>query len=301
MLTAYAPVPRLDWVVFVDLPLREALAPVYASLYRRCALLALGLLLAAGAGTLAGAADGGADPPAADRRGPARVPASMGSRSKSIPATKSRPWPTGSTKWRSRCRNPTKPWRPRSRREPRHCRRSEQEAREARLAAEHALAELRQAQDRLVETQKLASLGQLTAGIAHEIKNPLNFVNNFAELSGELIDELHGVLAAEDTGLPDAARSEIDDLTRMLSSNLGKIVEHGKRADSIVKNMLMHSRTGAGERRSDKLNALVEEASISLIMVRAPKIRISTSPFAGNSTPLSARSTSTRRSSRGCC
>ena len=137
---------------------------------------------------------------------------------------------------------------------------SEQTAREARLAAEHALADLRQAQDRLVETQKLAALGQLTAGIAHEIKNPLNFVNNFAELSGELIAELQGVLTAEGTVLSDETRAEIEDLAETLSGNLGKIVEHGKRADSIVKNMLMHSRADAGERRAVNLNALVEEA-----------------------------------------
>ncbi len=137
---------------------------------------------------------------------------------------------------------------------------SEQAAREARLAAERALADLRRAQDRLVETQKLAALGQLTAGVAHEIKNPLNFVNNFAELSEELIDELRGVLTARGTTLTDETRAEIEDLARLLSGNLAKIVEHGKRADSIVKNMLMHSRADGGERRPANLNALVEEA-----------------------------------------
>jgi signal transduction histidine kinase len=137
---------------------------------------------------------------------------------------------------------------------------SEQTAREARLAAERALADLHQAQDRLVETQKLAALGQLTAGIAHEIKNPLNFVNNFAELSTELIDELNGVLSARNASLSDQTRAEVEDLTRTLDSNLGKIVEHGRRADSIVKNMLMHARADAGERRRADLNALVEES-----------------------------------------
>jgi signal transduction histidine kinase len=136
----------------------------------------------------------------------------------------------------------------------------EQEAREARLAAERALADLRKAQDRLVETQKLASLGQLTAGIAHEIKNPLNFVNNFAELSSELVGELKGVIDTDGAALPAAARADVDDLTETLKGNLDKIVEHGKRADSIVRNMLLHSRAGTGERRPVDLNATVEEA-----------------------------------------
>ena len=121
-----------------------------------------------------------------------------------------------------------------------------------------SLDELRTAQDRLIQTEKLASLGQLTAGIAHEIKNPLNFVNNFSALSGELIDELNGVL--KDTPLDDKTREEIDELTHMLKGNLEKVVQHGKRADSIVKNMLLHSREGAGEHRPADINALVEES-----------------------------------------
>src|SRR5664279_4454670 len=110
-----------------------------------------------------------------------------------------------------------------------------------------SLDELRTAQDRLVQTEKLASLGQLTAGIAHEIKNPLNFVNNFAALSSELIGELNDVL--KPAALDDKMREEIDELTHMLKGNLEKVVQHGKRADSIVKNMLLHSREGSGEHR----------------------------------------------------
>jgi signal transduction histidine kinase/HAMP domain-containing protein len=121
-----------------------------------------------------------------------------------------------------------------------------------------SLEELRTAQDRLVQTEKLASLGQLTAGIAHEIKNPLNFVNNFSALSGELIDELNNVL--KDTKLDDKTREEIDELTHMLKGNLEKVVQHGKRADSIVKNMLLHSREGSGEHRPADINAIVEES-----------------------------------------
>ena len=122
-----------------------------------------------------------------------------------------------------------------------------------------SLDELRTAQDRLVQTEKLASLGQLTAGIAHEIKNPLNFVNNFSALSAELIDELNDALKPP-VALDDKVREEIDELTQMLKGNLEKVVQHGKRADSIVKNMLLHSREGAGEQRSADINAIVEES-----------------------------------------
>ncbi|MGY4508126.1 GAF domain-containing protein [Bradyrhizobium sp. USDA 3650] len=121
-----------------------------------------------------------------------------------------------------------------------------------------SLDDLRAAQDRLVQTEKLASLGQLTAGIAHEIKNPLNFVNNFASLSAELTDELNDALAP--VPLADNVRSEVDELTGLLKDNLAKIVQHGRRADSIVKNMLLHSREGGGEHRLSDINALVEES-----------------------------------------
>ncbi|QOZ45532.1 histidine kinase [Bradyrhizobium sp. CCBAU 53340] len=121
-----------------------------------------------------------------------------------------------------------------------------------------SLDDLRTAQDRLVQTEKLASLGQLTAGIAHEIKNPLNFVNNFATLSAELTEELNEALKPAE--LVDKIRTEVDELTTLLKSNLEKVVQHGKRADSIVKNMLLHSREGPGERRLADINALVQES-----------------------------------------
>ena len=129
------------------------------------------------------------------------------------------------------------------------------EARTRELAK--SLEDLRTTQDRLVQTQKLASLGQLTAGIAHEIKNPLNFVNNFSGVSGELIDELLETLKDP---FDDKARAEINELAKTLRSNLDKIVQHGKRADAIVKNMLLHSREGSGEHRPVDINALVEES-----------------------------------------
>lgn len=121
-----------------------------------------------------------------------------------------------------------------------------------------SLEELRTAQTRLIQSEKLASLGQLTAGIAHEIKNPLNFVNNFAALSTELIDEVQGLLDA--VNIEAKTRAEIDELTAMLRGNLEKVTQHGKRADSIVKNMLLHSREGSGEHRPVDINNLVEEA-----------------------------------------
>jgi signal transduction histidine kinase len=130
------------------------------------------------------------------------------------------------------------------------------EARTRELAT--SLENLRTTQDRLVQTQKLASLGQLTAGIAHEMKNPLNFVNNFSAVSSELIDELQETLK----GIPvtDSARAEITELTDTLRENLDKVVQHGKRADAIVKNMLLHSRESSGEHRPVDINALVEES-----------------------------------------
>lgn len=121
-----------------------------------------------------------------------------------------------------------------------------------------SLEDLRTAQDRLIQTEKLASLGQLTAGIAHEIKNPLNFVNNFSALSTELIDEVNDLLGT--ATLDDKARQELAALTHMLRGNLEKVVQHGKRADSIVKNMLLHSREGSGEHRPVDINAIVEES-----------------------------------------
>ncbi len=121
-----------------------------------------------------------------------------------------------------------------------------------------SLDDLRSAQDRLVQTEKLASLGQLTAGIAHEIKNPLNFVNNFSALSAELTGELDDIL--KDAALTDKKREEVEELTRLLKDNLEKVVQHGKRADSIVKNMLLHSREGTGEQRTADINALLDES-----------------------------------------
>jgi PAS domain S-box-containing protein len=138
--------------------------------------------------------------------------------------------------------------------------RSETEIRAARDAAEAAYRDLKAAQASLIQAEKMASLGQLTAGIAHEIKNPLNFVNNFAGLSVELLDELKETAAPAINALGDEKRAEIDETIMMLTGNLEKIAEHGRRADGIVKSMLEHSRGSSGERRSVDLNGLIEEA-----------------------------------------
>jgi GAF domain-containing protein len=121
-----------------------------------------------------------------------------------------------------------------------------------------SLDELRATQDRLVQTEKLASLGQLTAGIAHEIKNPLNFVNNFSGLSTELIEELQDTLSG--ISVDPETSAELKDLTDTLRGNLEKVVQHGKRADAIVKSMLLHSGETSGEHRPTDINALVDES-----------------------------------------
>jgi signal transduction histidine kinase len=125
---------------------------------------------------------------------------------------------------------------------------------------EAAYQELKAAQAKLIQAEKMASLGQLTAGIAHEIKNPLNFVNNFAGLSSELLEELREAAAPAIAALGEDKRAELDEIIEMLTGNLEKIAEHGRRADNIVKGMLEHSRGGTGESRSVDLNGLIDEA-----------------------------------------
>jgi signal transduction histidine kinase len=138
--------------------------------------------------------------------------------------------------------------------------RAEEEIHRARDAAERALRELQAAQASLLHAQKMAALGQLTAGIAHEIKNPLNFVNNFAGLSVDLLNELKNTVEPAMAALEENTRAELDEVVGLLTGNLEKIAEHGKRADGIVTSMLAHSRGSTGERQMIDVNALVEEA-----------------------------------------
>jgi C4-dicarboxylate-specific signal transduction histidine kinase len=117
---------------------------------------------------------------------------------------------------------------------------------------EKAYEELKVTQAQLIQSEKMASLGELTAGIAHEIQNPLNFVNNFSEVSGELVDEINEEVEVGNL-------NEIKEITRDLKQNLDKITHHGQRASSIVKGMLEHSRTSDGKKEPTDINALADE------------------------------------------
>jgi signal transduction histidine kinase len=138
--------------------------------------------------------------------------------------------------------------------------RSEAQIRKGKEEVEAAFRELQATQANLIHAEKMASLGQLTAGIAHEIKNPLNFVNNFAGVSIELLDELKAATEPALPALTADQRAEIEEVIATLAGNLERIAGHGKRADGIVQSMLAHSRGGGGERQSVDINALVEEA-----------------------------------------
>ncbi len=123
-----------------------------------------------------------------------------------------------------------------------------------------ALDELKRTQASLIQSEKMAALGQLTSGIAHEIKNPLNFVNNFASLSADLIDDLTALLEEPLAKLEGGDAAEARELFATLRGNLEKISEHGGRADQIVKNMLAHSRQGPSAARPFELNELLSES-----------------------------------------
>ena len=138
--------------------------------------------------------------------------------------------------------------------------RTEQQLRAARDEAENALDELRRAQAQLVQSQKMASLGQLTAGIAHEIKNPLNFVNNFSETSVELLEELDLALNPMQTEMDEDTRENVQELITALKEDLSSIAQHGKRADNIMRSMLMHAREQPVDRERVDINELLEEA-----------------------------------------
>jgi signal transduction histidine kinase len=244
VLSAHATIPRLGWIVFVEQPTVEALAPVYAALYQTLALLALGVVLALGAGIILARRLTG--PIRALQAGAERL--GRGDLAQRIEVRGVDEIGTLALRFNEMAARIQEA----------------QETLEAKVADRtrelaRSLEELRSAQDRLVQTEKLASLGELTAGIAHEIKNPLNFVNNFAELSVELLAELRETMDQAGAAIDPALRADAEELCALLGDNLAKVTAHGKRADSIVRNMLAHSREGKGERRTVEFNALVEE------------------------------------------
>jgi two-component system, NtrC family, sensor kinase len=123
---------------------------------------------------------------------------------------------------------------------------------ESKDALQKSLEELKAAQQQLIQSEKMASLGELTAGIAHEIQNPLNFVNNFSDVSNELLEEM----------LEELRKGNLDDASAIaedVKQNLEKILHHGKRADAIVKGMLQHSRSSSGQKELTDINALADE------------------------------------------
>lgn len=245
VLSAHATIPRLGWIVFVEQPTAEALAPVYAAAYQTLALLALGVVVALVAGVVLARRLTG--PIRALQAGAERL--GQGDLAQRIDVRAADEIGTLALRFNEMAVRIQ----------------DAQETLEAKVADRtrelaESLDELRAAQDRLVQTEKLASLGQLTAGIAHEIKNPLNFVNNFAELSVDLLAELREALDRADEAIEPALRAEIDEICGLLRDNLAKVTAHGRRADSIVRNMLAHSREGKSERRRVDVNALVEES-----------------------------------------
>jgi signal transduction histidine kinase len=128
----------------------------------------------------------------------------------------------------------------------------EQQVMERTIALTHSIEELKSAQSQLIQSEKMASLGELTAGIAHEIQNPLNFVNNFSDVNKELLEEMNGEI---EKGNYD----EVKIIAKDLTDNEEKINHHGKRADAIVKNMLQHSRSSSGAKEPIDINALADE------------------------------------------
>jgi signal transduction histidine kinase len=122
----------------------------------------------------------------------------------------------------------------------------------AKQKIEKAYDQLQATQSQLIQSEKMASLGELTAGIAHEIQNPLNFVNNFSEVNAELLRELQDAAAQGNL-------TEVQSLTKSIQENEDKVIHHGKRADGIVKSMMQHSRNNTGQKEPTDINALCDE------------------------------------------
>jgi two-component system, NtrC family, sensor kinase len=245
MLSAHAALPALGWLVFVELPRAEALEPLIESAMRTAAVLLAGLVLAAlvawfmvrrMVGPIRLLQAGAARIGAGDLD--SRIDVQTGDELESLADQ----FNTMAGQLRQSYSG------------------LEHKVAERTRELHESLEELKAAQANLIQAEKMASLGQLTAGIAHEIKNPLNFVNNFAILSVELLNELKETTAPALPLLQDRQRADAAEVIGMLTSNLEKITEHGRRADGIVKSMLEHSRGSSGERRTVDLNTLIEEA-----------------------------------------
>jgi len=128
---------------------------------------------------------------------------------------------------------------------------------EQKIKTENALSELKALQNQLIHSAKMASLGEIMAGIAHEIQNPINFVNNFSELNIEILDEMREVFQDK---LDATNKAASDEIINSIAENLKKINDHGKRADAIVKGMLQHSRASTGEKKLTNINTLVDDS-----------------------------------------
>ena len=245
VLSAHAALPALGWLVFVELPRAEALEPLLELVIRAAAVLLAGLVLAALVAWFMVRRMVG--PIRLLQAGAARIGA--GDLDSRIDVRTGDELELLADQFNTMAGQLQQSYSG-----------LERKVAERTKELHELLEELKATQANLIQAEKMASLGQLTAGIAHEIKNPLNFVNNFASLSVDLLDELKQTAAPGFAMLDEARRAEIDDLTRTLSGNLEKINEHGNRADGIVRSMLEHSRGSSGERRSIDLNVLVDEA-----------------------------------------
>jgi two-component system, NtrC family, sensor kinase len=245
VLSAHATLQPLGWLVFVELPRTEALEPLFDSIMRTAAVLLAGLVLAAVVAWFVVRRMVG--PIRLLQTGAARIGA--GDLDSRIDVRTGDELESLADQFSTMAGQLQQSYAG-----------LERKVAERTKELHQSLQELKAIQANLIQAEKMASLGQLTAGIAHEIKNPLNFVNNFATLSVDLLRELKETAAPGFATLSAQQHAEVEDVSAMLTSNLEKIAEHGKRADGIVRAMLEHSRGSSGERRMVDLNALIDEA-----------------------------------------
>lgn len=245
VLSAHAPITSLNWSVFLEIPRREVLAPLLSTLYSTLAMLGASVLFAILLGAWLGhrmAVPIRQLESGAQRLGEGDLGQRIAVTSRDEIGALARRFNIMAARVQDAKET------------------LEAKVVERTLELARSLEGLRAAQDRLVQTEKLASLGQLTAGIAHEIRNPLNFVNNFTELSTELLGEVEAALGAAGSAIEPRLAEGVTELLAMLRDNLARVTQHGRRADRIIANMLAHSREDGGEWRRVEVNALVEEA-----------------------------------------